>query len=180
MRNPKIMAAIIGAAGLLAIGGTAIALDDRSSNEVSPSSFTTQQVDDWDDRDGRDDLDDRDDRDTGGRDDVRSPDAAGGSQISRTEPAIGRDEAVRIAEEQAPGATVVEVDLGSDDGRLEWDIELRQDRTEWEVEIDAQTGEVLDVEQDRDDDDDDDRYDDDRDDDDRYDDDRDDRDDWDD
>ncbi|ASO19742.1 putative membrane protein YkoI [Actinoalloteichus hoggarensis] len=144
MRNPKLMAAVIGAAGLLAVGGTAIALDGRGASEVTPSSFT-QQVDD--------------------RDGLGGSDAAGGSPVSRTEPAVSRDEAIRIAEEQAPGATVVEVDLDSDDGRLEWEIELRQDRTEWEVEIDAHTGEVRDVEQDHDDDDDD------RDDDDHYDDD---------
>ena len=61
---------------------------------------------------------------------------------------ISQDDAIAIAEKAANGK-VVEIELDEDDGFLKYDVELRTDRGEAEVEIDASTGNVLEVELDR-------------------------------
>ena len=43
----------------------------------------------------------------------------------------------------APGATVTGLDLDEEDGYLVYDVELTQDRTEFDVVVDAGSGEVL-------------------------------------
>ena len=58
---------------------------------------------------------------------------------------ISQDDAIAIAEKAANGK-VVEIELDEDDGFLKYDVELRTDRGEAEVEIDASTGNVLEVE----------------------------------
>jgi uncharacterized membrane protein YkoI len=58
---------------------------------------------------------------------------------------ISQDDAIAIAEKTANGK-VVEIKLDEDDGFLKYDVELRTDRGEAEVEIDAITGNVLEVE----------------------------------
>ena len=76
---------------------------------------------------------------------------------------IGRDAAVRIAKEKAGGGEVTEFKYDMDDGVYE--IELVHDGYEYEFEMNAYTGAVIEMEQDEMDDDDDDDYDDDDDDD---------------
>lgn len=44
------------------------------------------------------------------------------------------------------GGEVIEIDLDEDDGRYEYDLELRVDRGEAEITIDAVTGEILELE----------------------------------
>ena len=61
---------------------------------------------------------------------------------------ISQDDAIAIAEKAANGK-VEEIELDEDDGLLKYDVELRTDRGEAEVEIDASTGNVLEVELDR-------------------------------
>ena len=73
--------------------------------------------------------------------------AAGGSSQGQTgaENAIGTDAASSIALEKAQGtdAWIVEIGLDRDDGRLVYEGEMRDSSYEYDFEIDAQTGEVL-------------------------------------
>ena len=57
--------------------------------------------------------------------------------------AISRDRAQEIALAEAPGAVVVSCKLDWEDGRQVYEVELRDGRTEYEFEIDAQTGSIL-------------------------------------
>jgi uncharacterized membrane protein YkoI len=62
---------------------------------------------------------------------------------------ISRDEAVRIAISQTgQSARVAEVELDEDDGRIIYEIELEGGPFEYELEIDAATGDILDFEKD--------------------------------
>lgn len=64
---------------------------------------------------------------------------------------IGKTKAQNIALKKAPGATVVKVEFDNDDGIAVYDVELRKGAYEYEVKIDAKTGNVLEFEQDIDD-----------------------------
>ncbi|MDR1079244.1 MAG: PepSY domain-containing protein [Propionibacteriaceae bacterium] len=67
-------------------------------------------------------------------------------------PALSSAQAVQIALARVPGATaadIVKIKLERDDGRYEWDGELRYNGYEYEFEIDAQTGRVRDWERER-------------------------------
>ena len=102
---------------------------------------------------------------------------------SQTAASVTADRARQIALAEVPGATAANIrsfDMDSDDGRLEYEVTIWYNSTEYEFTIDASTGRITERETDREDGWDDDRYDDDWDD--RYDDDWDDRydDDWDD
>ncbi|AUS80120.1 DNA primase [Actinoalloteichus sp. AHMU CJ021] len=163
MKNPKMVAAVVGAVGLLAIGGTAMALNDGGNNETVPAASAqhwenpgnaavnnVERDDDWDDRDDRDDRhDDRDDWDPRSVETVEATSA----EAREGGPKISREEAERIALERVPGARVTEVELDEDDGRWEWEIELRKDRMEYDIDIDAASGDIIGYEEDRDDDD---------------------------
>lgn len=92
----------------------------------------------------REDNDDQDD-DNDDRDRVTS-----GTKL------ITEAKAIEIAQKQIKG-TLVGIELDSDDGRYEYEIELRTNKGEADFTIDASTGEILDFELD---DDNDDRYDD--------------------
>lgn len=62
---------------------------------------------------------------------------------------IPRDEAVQIAISQTgPSARVTEVELDNDDGRIIYEVELEGGPYEYELEIDATTGNILDFEKD--------------------------------
>lgn len=64
---------------------------------------------------------------------------------------ISRDRAIQLAQNRAPGATLVKIELDYDDGRAVYEGELRDGRTEYEFEIDAVTGDVIKWETDWDD-----------------------------
>jgi uncharacterized membrane protein YkoI len=64
---------------------------------------------------------------------------------------ITAKEAIAIALKHSPG-TVKEVELDDDDKRAHFEIEIKDGKYEYEFEIDAITGEILDFEKDRDDD----------------------------
>lgn len=59
--------------------------------------------------------------------------------------AISENEAISIAEKAVNGKTV-EIELEYDDGMLQYKIELQTNRGEAEVEIDAETGKILETE----------------------------------
>jgi len=92
----------------------------------------------------REDNNDQDDDD-----DVRDNLASNTKLITETK-------AIEIAQEQIEG-TLLELKLDSDDGRYEYELELRTTKGKAEFTIDASTGDILESELDEDDDD---RYDD--------------------
>ncbi|WP_042147276.1 PepSY domain-containing protein [Paucisalibacillus sp. EB02] len=55
------------------------------------------------------------------------------------------EEAKEIAVAEV-GGKVIEVDLDEDDGRYEYELELRTDRGEAEITIDAESGEIIEME----------------------------------
>ena len=89
----------------------------------------------------RDDQDDdRDDKDDDRDDDDRQ--AAPSNLISQ-------DEAIQIAKSKAGSAAeVIEAELDEDDGRWHYELELRDDKFEYEVDVDAETGDIIDFEKD--------------------------------
>ncbi|RAZ79459.1 PepSY domain-containing protein [Planococcus halotolerans] len=94
----------------------------------------------------RDRLDDDDDREMnqGGVD---------GTQAA-PEDLIAAEEAFEIALQQSNGGTIVELDLDDDDSVKHYDVEVVNGDKEFELEINAEDGEVLKFEQDENDDDD--------------------------
>ena len=58
---------------------------------------------------------------------------------------ISQADATAIAEKAVNGK-VVEIEKDEDDGLIKYEVELKTDRGEAEVEIDASTGKVLEVE----------------------------------
>lgn len=58
---------------------------------------------------------------------------------------LTKEEAIAIAKKRASG-TVKEIELGEDDGRKEYDIEMRDGEFKYEIELDAVTGEFLEFE----------------------------------
>ncbi|MEG0472950.1 MAG: PepSY domain-containing protein [Solibacillus sp.] len=72
---------------------------------------------------------------------------------------ISEQQAIQIALAKAPGK-VVKVELDEDDNQWHYDIEIRNGNTEYDFEIDAKTGAIIDFEKDLDDDRDDDDHDD--------------------
>ena len=59
--------------------------------------------------------------------------------------AISQDEAVQIALERVPGATAqdVRIELDRDDGRYKYEGEIIYNNTEYDFEIDANSGTIL-------------------------------------
>lgn len=64
---------------------------------------------------------------------------------------ISEKKARSIALTKAPGASITKVELDNDDGILTYEIELRKGTYEYDVKIDAKTGNVLEFETDIDD-----------------------------
>ena len=66
------------------------------------------------------------------------------------EATLGIDEATKIASKEVAGK-VIEAELEHDDGILVWEIEVINDKNQiYEVEIDANSGAILEIEQDDD------------------------------
>ena len=65
---------------------------------------------------------------------------------------IGQEKAKQIALAKVPGATLVNIELDTDDGKKVYEGELRKGNIEYEFEIDAATGSILKWKEDRDDD----------------------------
>ncbi|PAD20412.1 hypothetical protein CHH64_15125 [Terribacillus saccharophilus] len=58
------------------------------------------------------------------------------------QPKVDIKTAAETALAQEKGATLTDISLDEDDGRLEYDVELRTDKDEIEVTVDAESGEV--------------------------------------
>ena len=61
---------------------------------------------------------------------------------------LTEEEAIAVAKKRASG-TVKEIELGEDDGRKVYEIEMRDGEFKYEIELDAKTGEILEFEKDR-------------------------------
>lgn len=73
---------------------------------------------------------------------------------NKTQKLLTQDQAIAIALKQVKG-TVTDIELDDDDGRKQYEIEIKDGKYEYDFEIDALTGKVLKFEKERDDDDDD-------------------------
>lgn len=62
---------------------------------------------------------------------------------------ISSDDASKIAHEQVENATIIKIELDSDDGQRYYEIEMHTDDQEVEIEIDAYTGKVIMIEYER-------------------------------
>ena len=62
---------------------------------------------------------------------------------------IGEEKAKEIMQKEAPGAEFINFELDEDDGRAEYDGELVKDNTEYDITVDAVTGEILESEQEK-------------------------------
>lgn len=56
------------------------------------------------------------------------------------------DEAIEIAQNQEPNAFIVEVEVDEDYGRIIYEIEMYDETTEYDIDIDAKTGEIIEIE----------------------------------
>ena len=108
---------------------------DGIVREVAVDATTGAVLRIEEDDDDRDDIDDRDDRD-----EERAWDG--------TIETISSDAAVDAARAAVGGGDRVEVERDEERGRPVWEVELLLDGREFEVTVDASTGEVLEVEQD--------------------------------
>lgn len=61
---------------------------------------------------------------------------------------IGAEKAKQIALSKVPGATVIKVEFDRDDGVPLYEVEMIKDEFEYDLEIHAITGEILDFDQD--------------------------------
>src|SRR5699024_4010122 len=69
-----------------------------------------------------------------------------GHRAQETGTMLSEDEALAIALEKAPGATVKEIEFEQEKGWNIYDIELMDGQTKYEMDIDAVTGEILEYE----------------------------------
>ena len=63
-----------------------------------------------------------------------------------TDPVLPISAARALAHNALPGAEILEAELEDDDGRLAYEFEMRTPRGLFEVEIDAVTGRVIEIE----------------------------------
>ena len=64
---------------------------------------------------------------------------------------IGFEKAKQLAMAQAPGAVVRKCEMDFDDGRMKYEVELRNGFWEYDFDIDAVTGAIIKWDQDYDD-----------------------------
>lgn len=73
------------------------------------------------------------------------------SSVSSSSSKISEEKARSIALAKAPGASITKFELDKDDGKTVYEIELRKGTYEYEIKIDAKTGNILEFETDIDD-----------------------------
>lgn len=147
-RQPLLLASIGGAAVLATIGATlgVAAADDRSPRTVPVSAGTPSTAA------GPDGT-----RTSGAPDDGATSGAPDDSATTDTTsgPGAGVDQrrAGEIALAEVGGGRIVEIEAEWEHGRSVWDVEIRLDGVEHEVDVDRETGAVVRYERDDDDDD---------------------------
>lgn len=147
--------------------------DDGSSIELTIDAVTGQIIDAYHDDDDDDDNDDYDDNGYDDNDDDRSDDdqqpqptaseTTETQQNSNDPVLIGMDRAKEIVLAKIPGAEFTELELDYDDGRTYYEGYAFLNGYEYEFEIDAYTGVIVEWDVENNDDYDDDDYDDDSD-----------------
>ncbi|WP_051752148.1 PepSY domain-containing protein [Streptosporangium amethystogenes] len=80
-------------------------------------------------------------------DTATTPDTESTPAPGEAEAKISRDEAVRIAQEKVPGAKLVEVEFDGDETPANWEVELREGDVEYDFDVDATTGAILEQDQ---------------------------------
>ena len=89
---------------------------------------------------------------TGTQDQAGNQDQGNTGSGSSSGAAISQDEAVQIALERVPGATAqdVRIELDRDDGRYKYEGDIIYERVEYDFEIDANSGDILEWSEERD------------------------------
>ncbi|MHA6804110.1 PepSY domain-containing protein [Salinifilum ghardaiensis] len=142
----KLIGAIAVTGGLLGLGGTAVAVG--GANEPDPQDQVQPAAAQADHRVDRDD--DRDDWDDAeeGRPHRGNP---WPEHCSTGEPTISGKNAEQLAKTRASGAEVTEIKLDRCYGP-EWELELREGNLEYDVDVDANSGKIVEFETEREDD----------------------------
>ncbi|GAA2339756.1 hypothetical protein GCM10009854_15210 [Saccharopolyspora halophila] len=162
--NEKPFGAIAVAGGLLILGSTAVACTAEDGQTGSGAASTRPVSVEQSDAPTKGTDDDRPQTGPGDHYTGPAPDeiytgpeprwAHAGNpwpeHCSTADPSVDAERAKRIALQEVPGASVTQVDLDRCYG-MDWELELREDSTEYEIEIDADNGEIVSVEEDVDD-----------------------------
>ncbi|WP_017973265.1 PepSY domain-containing protein [Actinopolyspora halophila] len=141
--NRKLVGALAIAGGVLALGSTAVAFGSGGGSAAEAAGDAPAEVRSVSEGHytGPDEVY------TGPGEGYRGP---WPEHCTKEEPAVNGDRARDIALDRVPQAKVTEVELDRCYG-LEWELELREGQTEYDVTVDARSGEVVGYEQDRDD-----------------------------
>ena len=70
--------------------------------------------------------------------------------VNETSDLISREEAIQIAEKSVNGKAY-SFEMDEDDGQIEYEIELKTDRGEVEIEMNGRNGEIIEIDYDEDD-----------------------------
>ncbi|PRW64285.1 PepSY domain-containing protein [Actinopolyspora mortivallis] len=160
----RLVAALAVTGGVLAVGSTAVAFGSGDAQQQAPAGggspvvreasgqpYTGPNPDDVYTGPDPDDVytgPDPDDVYTGPEEFYHGPRPR---DCTKDAPEVGADQARKTALERVPGkARVTEVELDRC-YEFEWELELRDGDTEYEVTVDARSGDVLGYESDRDD-----------------------------
>ncbi|WP_157062908.1 PepSY domain-containing protein [Actinopolyspora mortivallis] len=142
----KLVAALAVTGGVLALGGTAVAFGGGDGQQQAPAGDGSPVV-----REASGQPytgPDRDEIHTGPEEFYHGPRPG---DCTKDAPEVSAEQARKTALERVPGtARVTEVELDRC-YEFEWDVELREADTEYEVTVDARSGDVLGYETDRDD-----------------------------
>lgn len=125
-------------------------VDDRDDDRVKAAAVPTAQVA-TSTNDQDDDRDDRGENRSDDRDDDRDDDGDDKRVQASNTKLLTQDEAIAIAMKSAKGK-VTEITLDEDDDRFVYEIEIRDGQMEYDFEIDAVTGAVLEFDKEREDD----------------------------
>lgn len=150
--NKKLVGALAVAGGVLALGSTAVAFGsggDPAAEAAGDAPAVVRSASEGH-HTGPDEIytgPEPDEVYTGPGEGYRGP---WPEHCTKEKPAVNGDRARDIALERVPQAKVTEVELDRCYG-LEWELELREGQTEYDVTVDARSGDVVGYEQDRDD-----------------------------
>lgn len=142
MRRPIRVAMLVGAAGALTVGGTTAALaalggsqqTQTSTSYSAPSNASPAST-------------------PGAAGKVTADSAASTASPASAPAAAGKitaDRARQIAQHRVPGSKVTETEFDHEHGRAVWEVDLTRQHRDYEVHIDAATGNIRSVHHDTD------------------------------